>query len=104
MSAFAALQRPSACSIFETAIEIFHNLILEGDHARLCLPPFCASRRFKRRNREPHGAPSKFTIEHPPNTASGKNFGWGLRIRSARPKAGHNRVHGLNDNHGIEPE
>src|SRR5262245_49552394 len=38
-------------SIFETVVEIFHDLILEGDHACLCLPPSCASvARFKRRD------------------------------------------------------
>jgi hypothetical protein len=74
----SALKQQSASSIFETVIKIFHDLILEGDHACLCLPPFCASvlRRFKRRDLELHRASSKFTIKDPPHTASGKNFGW----------------------------
>ena len=51
----APFKQQSSCSIFETVIEIFHDLILEGNHARLCLPPFCASvaRSFKGRDLEP---------------------------------------------------
>src|SRR5262245_31439749 len=63
-------------SIFETVVEIFHDLILEGDHARLCLPPSCASvARFKSRDFETDRASSKFTIKDPLHSACGKNFG-----------------------------
>jgi hypothetical protein len=77
MSALAPLEQQSACSIFESVIEVFHDLFLEGNHARLSLPPLCASvtGRFKRGDRELDGASSKFIIEHPSHPTSGKNFG-----------------------------
>src|SRR5215216_2815966 len=66
----------SVASIFHAIINIFHDFVLESDHAPLRFPPFFLSvlRWLKRGDCQTHGRSGKFTIEDPSDTASGKNF------------------------------
>jgi hypothetical protein len=61
-------------SIFETVLKIFHNLILEGNQARLCLPLLreCNPPPSEDGNLEPHRASGEFTIEDQTHTARGE--------------------------------